>query len=322
MSFLWHKRSKKITISDAYRPSPAQTQNMLFYHVTYKRAIKRISVSTFFRCKLKAGMTVEAAFLLPIFLIAFLNILSAVEMIRLHGNLQMALWNTGNKMSVYGTVILGTEADPKTKELGELMKEAGDLAFSYGYVKGEVTKNLGKEYLDESPLMSGAGGLTFVESEIFTGNDTFEIIMTYEVKTWFPMEGFSSFRMANRYYGHVWNGYRSPGNEDNAEVQTVYIAENASVYHTDRGCTHLSLTINSVPLSGVVFERNIYGKKYTLCEKCGKGDAPGVVFVGIEGDRYHYRRNCPGLKRTIYSMSLQEAKKHYRLCSRCAQKIK
>lgn len=317
MSFLWQKNSSKKHYRKK-RPSPTYDDRSFFVFSKISNAIKRISVPAFFRVELSAGMTVEASLLLPLLMIFFMNITSAVEMIRLHGNLEMALWNTGNKMSVYGTALAGT-GENRYQELGDLMKEAGDLAFSYGYIKGEIVKFLGKDYLDASPLTKGAGGLSFLESEIFTSDDTFEIVMTYEVRPKFYMEILPVFRMANHYYSHLWNGYGADKRDDKKETQIVYVAENASVYHLYRECTHLSLTIRETTPFAVVREKNAYGQKYTLCEKCGKGTVPAVIYVGLEGDRYHYRRNCPGLKRTVYSMDLEEAQRLYRPCSRCSR---
>ena len=50
--------------------------------------IKGISLFTFFFKPLHAGMTIEASIVLPLFLFFFLNLGCAIEMIRLHGNLQ------------------------------------------------------------------------------------------------------------------------------------------------------------------------------------------------------------------------------------------
>jgi len=51
-----------------------------------------------------ASMTMEAAVVLPLFFFFFLDLTSSIEMIRLHGNFQMALWDVGNTISVYGAL--------------------------------------------------------------------------------------------------------------------------------------------------------------------------------------------------------------------------
>lgn len=271
--------------------------------------------------KVRASMTVEAAVVLPLFMFFFINLSCAVEMIRLHGTLQAALTNTGNRMSVYGSVL--TEATGTSSDDGAdsgLLQEIGDLAFSYIYVKNQIINYAGRDYLESSPLYYGADGLQFLESEIFTSDDTFEITVTYAVDTWVQYVGIKPFRMANKYYGHIWNGYDLGGlNVSEDDTQTVYIAENASVYHEDRSCTHLRLNIREVSALKISAERNSSGNKYSKCEKCAKGITPDTLYVGSEGDRYHYKKDCPGLTRTVYSMRKSEAQTKYRACSRCSK---
>ncbi len=281
-------------------------------------AIERISLFTFLRKKVGAGMTVEASVILPLFLFFFINLSSVIEMIRLHGNLELALWQTGNKMSVAGYILEDVLEEQTTHEQSDtiLKNEIGDIAFSYSYVKGEVLDYLGEHYLESSPLAHGVNSLQFLESEIFTGDDCFEVVMTYPVAPWMRLEGVHPFRMVNRYYGHIWSGYSIPGAENGLSSQTVYIAENGEVYHENRDCTHLMLTIKEVAYCNVDMERNGSGGKYTRCELCARGITPESVYIGVEGDRYHYDRGCSGLKRTVFSAHLSEVEE-YPPCSRC-----
>ena len=48
--------------------------------------------------------------------------------------------------------------------------------------------------------------------------------------------------MANRYYGHLWNGYAIPGTENDEEY--VYVTEDSEVYH--RSIAVPQMTIVSV----------------------------------------------------------------------------
>ncbi|MCH5344971.1 MAG: hypothetical protein J1E64_13130 [Acetatifactor sp.] len=262
-------------------------------------------------------MTVEAAVVLPLFVFFFINLGCAIEMIRLHGNLQLALRETGNRLSVYGHA-LGSG----NEEGGNgFLQEVSDIAFSYTYVKRQIVDYAGEEYLNQSPLSYGTDGLQFVESELFTSEDTFEIVLTYAVSPWLQVPVVRPFRMVNKYYGHIWNGYQLPetsfGGEEQADF--VYVAQNGTVYHDDRNCSHLSLAIRQVGAGQVEQERNANGGRYTACEKCAKGLMPHAVYIGEEGDRYHYDRDCSGLKRTVFTMTRQKAKEQYRPCSRCAK---
>lgn len=297
------RNSVSITDADRKRPS------------LLNRYMERISLFTFLSRKADASMTVEASILLPMFLFFFLNLGCAIEMIRLHGNLQLALWQIGSKLSVYGYAVSSGEM-PKEDGGEDWWKELAGAAFASSYVKGQMIKSAGEEYLNHSPLRNGAGGLQFWESEIFGSKDEIDIVVTYSVSPWSGVIGFPPFRMANRYYAHIWNGYGLDGEEEDTRI--VYITETGTVYHLTKSCTHLQLSVSLISADEVSDARNQYGGKYHPCERCARGSVPSVFYITDEGNRYHYDRECSGLKRTIYSISMEEAvEEGYRACSRC-----
>ncbi len=322
MPFLWNV-CQKLT-NNLNRPSPKRKNTLFFGNF-----IERASLSAFLKCYLDAGMTVEAAMVLPLFLFFFVNMGSAIEMIRLHGNLQLALWDTGNQMCVYGYV--GKEAgviDESVKEESERAwwADIGDVALTYTYVKGQVVDYTGREYLEDSPLSHGADGLHFWESDV-VGNgdlvvagDVLDIVMTYEVSPAFEIPFVKPFRMCNRYYGRLWTGYDVGNGKTDADLKNVvYVVENAEVYHARSDCTHLKLDIREVSLMEAFSERNENGGRYTACSKCSGVLYAQTVYIAREGDFYHKDRGCPGLKRTIYTMPQKQAETRYRSCSRCVR---
>ncbi|MCM1552448.1 MAG: hypothetical protein NC092_07125 [Butyrivibrio sp.] len=284
----------------------------------------------FLKRKTPAGMTVEASIVLPLFLFFFLNLGSAMEMIRLHGNLQLGLWDVGNRMCVYGYAVgsggKASDTDSKTlkQEDREWWQEWGDIALSYTYIKSQVVNYVGEEYLEESPLSYGVSGLQFWESDVLqskavsASEDVLDIVMTYQVAPWLEIPFVRPFRMVNRYYGRMWTGYDLSGGASGGDSaqDVVYITENASVYHESINCTHLKLSIREVSMEEALAARNENGGRYTECAKCKKKAFQGTVFIGREGDCYHYDRDCSGLKRTIYTIPRQQASR-YRPCSRC-----
>ena len=161
--------------------------------------IKGISLFTFFFKPLHAGMTIEASIVLPLFLFFFLNLGCAIEMIRLHGNLQLSLWQIGSRLSVYGYAADSGEQPQNGEQEDGWWKELAGVALSSTFVKREMIRSAGKEYLDRSPITNGAEGLQFWESRIFGPEDEISIVATYAVSSWSSLMGFGSFRMANRY---------------------------------------------------------------------------------------------------------------------------
>lgn len=316
MSFLWKRCSNMKLLIMQKRPSPtknnhisclAQSIEFPMNKLREHLSIKRISLfaSCFSKNKIPASMTVEATIVLPLFLFFFLNLGSAIEMIRLHGNLELALWETGNRLTVYGHAL-----DSGNRLTG--------VALSYTYVKSQLIECLGEEYLENAPLSYGTEGLQFWETDIWKEDDTFEVILTYSVSPVSNVAGFGSFRIANRYYGHLWTGYQIPGTEDGTGEQYVYITENGQVYHTNPSCTHLVLSIRQVSYQEALSGRNRQNERYGACEKCNKWGYRGSVYITEEGDCYHFERECPGLKRSISWVPVSQVENR-RLCQRCKQ---
>lgn len=331
----YKEKYKKLQILKK-RPSPKHSREYQNFVQTVsdffpRRAIEGTSLFTALFRKAEAGMTVEAAVVLPLFLFFFLNLGCAIELIRLHGNLEFALCDIGNRMAVYGYALSEMEQQAGIKQSGEeaaaeerknvLLSELGDIAFSYIYIKNQIIDYLGRQYLEESPIVNGVDGLQFWESDIFEDNDCFEVVVTYRVEPFSSIIGFAGFRMANRYYGHLWNGYHIPGmdeKDDKKENDVVYIAENGRVYHEDRNCSYLVLSIHEVSLQEACASRNHNGEKYEICMLCGKAGLQGKVYITEDGENIHYKRDCSGLKRTVYEVPREDVR-GYPPCSRCGQ---
>lgn len=315
MPFLWND-SRCNNIKQTASPSPKRNNSF------FDGFIERVSLLTSLKRKLVAGMTVEAAIVLPLFLFFFINLGSAIEMLRLHGNLQLALWECGNRMCVYGYVC--SAGDEGVEERG-IREELGDIALTYTYVKEQVVDYVGRDYLAESPMSSGADGLQFWESDIRVGGETvsgdmLDIVMTYQVSPIIEIPYVRPFRMVNRYYGRLWTGYDVvQANAGKKREDIVYVTENAEVYHESGDCTHLKLTIQEVSWSMLPYSRNENGIRYMKCQKCGDEVAGSVAYIAREGDAYHKNRNCSGLKRTVYTMLRELAVERYRPCSRCGK---
>ena len=325
MSLLW--RNKKSNFTTTYRkPSPIKQNITISFAQNLKnllnRSIEGTSPLAFLFWKTGAGMTVEAAAVLPIFLFFFLNLSCAIEMIRLHGNLQIALWETGHRLAVYGYA-LGEEDILRSMEAEKedsWWKEMAGIAFSYTFIKNQLVDYLGKEYLDGSPITNGTSGLQFWESDVLQHSDLIEITMTYRVSPYSGLVGFFPFHMANRYYAHIWNGYDITGGAEADEegLVTVYIAETGEVYHRNRNCTHLRLSVQEIAAGTADNYRNENGGKYTECEKCRGETHTDKWYIAREGNCFHYSENCSGLRRTVYAILLKDAD-DYRPCSRCSR---
>ncbi len=254
------------------------------------------------RTSLSASMTVEASFAIPLFIFLFVNIMALFNILQLECNVEAALHQVGNHVAIHAF---------DSMYAGQLTGVDTDLAgtiLGHAYVESEVRKAPGVSDASMLKVISGPEDIYFLQSSIMRGNELIDIVADYKVHPIIPIIGFREFTMQARYFGHAWTGFDVNGTAENAERPLeiyVYITAAGSVYHTDRGCSYLNPSIQSVPLSGIETFRSSSGSKYYPCESC-KGGSGGTVYITSYGDRYHYSTGCSGLKRTIFTVPLSE----------------
>lgn len=272
------------------------------------RLLKRVS---FIFSRGRGSMTLEAAFALPFFLFAVLNILFAVNIIGAQSRINAALHQVGNKMAFagygyYAAVGKGVPAG------------LAGVALTEGYARGEIVEYVGRAYLDQSCVNGGAGGLSFAGSSVMGEGDIIDLRVSYRVRPFVSLMGFDGFSVSQRYYGKAWTGYDASGSVSDLseEDPMVYITETGTVYHLDRNCTYLNPKVEAVTAEGVDGRRNASGAKYAPCGSCGQEAEGREVYITYYGNSYHRLLNCPGLKRTIYTIPLSKVGARGR-CSKC-----
>lgn len=257
----------------------------------------------------EGSITVEASLAVPLFIFFIINLCSMFDILALHVHLEAALHQTAKEMAVYGHVI--NQADKK-----EILSTLpGSVAFSETYVRQQVNKIVGQDYLNHSCIKNGSSGITYSFSKIMK-DDRIELTAVYRVEPKIPYIGFKGFSMVTSCKARAFTGYdNAKSGKNETEEQMVYVAETGKVYHFSKSCTHLKLSISRVSFQNVKGLRNEGGEKYRACEKCGKN--PGsTVYITKEGNRYHTAISCSGLKRTIDSIPISKVGDRTP-CSRC-----
>ena len=307
-----HNKSKKSTAHSlrAYLDTDQGSQTIL----SFCRSLKRVSLAIFRRrnvLRIEGSMTLEAAFALPLFLFAVINIMFAINIIGMQSRINAALHQTGNKMAFAGYVYERTVGSALPDSL------AG-VAMSHIYARGSILEYVGKNYLEQSCIVGGGGGISLADSSVMNEGDIIDLQVSYKVKPFSDIMGFSGFNISQRYYGRAWTGYDVTQFVSDAKQEDpmVFITETGTVYHVDRNCTYLNPSVESIPAITVNERRNHSGGKYYPCEICGAGAGMVQVYITEQGSSYHSRINCSGLKRTIYTVPLSQTGGRGR-CSKC-----
>lgn len=308
MPFLQSKHRKlKTTTAHSLRAYLEADQGSQL-HLNINRLLKRAS---FIFSRKRGSMTLEAAFALPFFLFAVLNILFAVNIIGMQSRLQAAMHQVGNKMAFAGYSYENTVS-------GVLPESLVSVALSEGYARGQILEYVGRSYLEQSCVKGGSGGISFAGSSVMGTDDLIDLKVSYRVRPFVELLGFDGFWMSQRYYGRAWTGYDVTGSisDITQEDPMVYITETGEVYHLDRNCTYLNPSVEAVSAESVSGRRNTSGAKYTACGFCGGAGGGKEVYITSYGSSYHRQITCPGLKRTIYTVPLSEVGTRRR-CSKC-----
>ena len=257
----------------------------------------------------KGSITVEAAIVLPLFLFFCIQIISIISLFQLHSALQAALHQETSRLALqaYGLDMIGMDMDTSSVHFAE------DI-----YLRSRVIERAGKGYLDRSLIAGGSSGIHISYSEKEEGQETIDVILSYQVEPFIKLLGFPGFIIKNRCRMKAWTGYalKETGLSDETEEELVYITETGTVYHKSRNCTHLALSVHAVETKCVETLRNEDGAKYYPCERCGE-NAGSTVFLTNQGNRYHTNLGCNGLKRTVYTVPISQAGGRA-ACSRCS----
>lgn len=304
LSNIKSKKISKIKKGFALRISPKES-------IIFPKGISP-GISCFkklFSMKKEGSITVEASMALPLFLFFVINIFSMFDILSVHIQLESALHQTARELAVYGYAA-------KEEDKGELLSSAaGSVAFSEAYVRSQVNKLIGKDYLNNSCIRGGSGGIIYSFSKIME-KDEIKLKAVYKVEPRIPYIGFKGFYMVTGCTVRAFTGYDNTGkNTDTSEEQLVYVTETGDVYHFSKSCTHLKLSISRVDYKKLKNRRNDSGEKYKACEKCGK-NPNDKVYITNEGNRYHTTISCSGLKRTIDAIPISQVRNR-KACSRC-----
>ena len=242
------------------------------------------------------SMTVEAAFVVPFFILCMINLLFGIQVVETSSRITAALHETGNNICSYGYAV--------QHRVGEGVP-AG--VASVVYAAGSVSDQLGDTVEHRGGILGGRSGLNYLGSSVLTDHGIVKLSVTYALN--FPVSmGIRPFLLGTSYYGHAWVGYDgvsavSPATE---EDPVVYITPSGTVYHMDINCRYLNPSTRSVSASSVSDLRSKDGSRYYPCEICGGGIGVGSVYVTDYGNRYHSDLYCSGIKRNIQAVHLSE----------------
>lgn len=219
--------------------------------------------------------TLEAAVVLPLLAGFFVSLLFFFRVLQVQTQVQEALFYAGRKTACEASVTDSQIALRATAE-AYFRKELGQ----YGTAKKFVT--------------GGTAGVSLLRSEF---SDR-EIVLYADYQVRLPVNFFTvtGVRVSQSSRNRKWTGDADKGSEEDY----VYVTEHGSVYHCQRTCPYLDLSIQTVKTADLGKLRNKNGHKYYECTDCAAENSDDhTVYITDYGTCYHSSLSCSGLKRTV-----------------------
>lgn len=299
----------------------------------HRKNIQRLRLK---RCyEAKASMTVEAAFVLPIFVYAISIFLYFFQFIYIQQSIQAALYQTASYFTRNAYLyekLYDTYSEGQNDEVAKLFDALGIEE----EISGVIYKQVFDGYLDErvgalSLIAGGRNGIAIQPQSHYYDEDEVDLCAYYECKIpalFFQVE---PFECVQRVKAQNWTGQEvaklygesEHENENSNKEAVVYMTETGTKYHTHLDCSHLTLSIQETTYGQVGYQRNQKNGKYTKCQVCARTailTSNSIVYITDEGDRYHTSRQCSGLKRTIREVSISEVPTGSSCCKRCQKR--
>ena len=253
------------------------------------------------RCICISGsLTVEAAVIIPVMMCSFSFLLFYFRVMQTQLVVQSVLEETGRSLAMI-------ETEKKDFEETEYLVLA----------KGMVSLKLKENALVEKYINGGILGISLFASE-FKG-DTIFLNANYKMVFPIKLVGDMKFSLSQKAVFRKWIGLREGlEKETGVSKDMVYVAEYGVVYHLQKNCPYLDLSIQRIEKDNLKNVRNYNGNKYKECKECKNGDDLSYVYVTTYGNKFHVKLECSGLKRTIFQKKLSEVG-GMQACLKCSQ---
>ena len=252
------------------------------------------------RCQRSDGsITLEMVVVLPLFISFMVFFLFFFRILLVQESMEEALVYASRTVAI----TCFEERPGKTDAEAELLARA-QMAFRKSLKENECPVGF---------IRGGALGISLLSSEL-TGDHVI-LRASYEMRLPCVLLGNYDVCFVQCAQSRKWIGNCSLEDGTDDGDQWVYITPYGTVYHSNRSCRYLDLSIRAVPGRSLLSLRNADREIYRKCESCGNS-GNGMVYVTDYGTHYHCSLTCSGLKRTIYMVKLSQTGGR-KSCSKC-----
>lgn len=267
-----------------------------------------------------AGMTLEAALALSLFLFASVSLILPMKIMTTERRVQAGLEAIGEEFCRYAYIQDAVENE-------KLLSIPGADEFAKGFcrnlssgVAAGYAQVRAMEHVDTGQVVL----VNMLRSAIREDGETFDLVMDYEIRMPFPVLGIGTLPRTARCCRRAWIGKEGKDGDTDGDGgkeadEIVYVGRDSTRYHRNRGCHYLSNSLTAVSYDNVGNRRNDNGKKYYACAVCGGGASAGsVVYIMPGGTSFHTTKNCTAIIAYVRAVHLSEVA-YLGACSYCGR---
>ena len=275
----------------------------------------------------RASITVEAALVMPLFILAVVSLMQIMIFINIQMKVQSALYHQSMKVAGYSFLVESIEECLPDELAADDYKTAVNIVengITEVLVKYMVVEELGEEFFRTPWIDGGKSGIEVIFS-LNPADRNIDVALRYELKLMYNIFGINNIPVIARAVISRWSGVtriEQSDEEVDEDTNCVYITKNGTVYHIYKDCTYLSIKLTRVKYGEIGDKRNSLGGKYYPCSVCCKNKTVmDYIYISKYGECYHSDNKCKKIYHNITEASPEDVKDRT-LCSKCRDRKK
>lgn len=282
--------------------------------------------------KLKASITVEAAFSFTITIFVLFLMLGPLLIIKTTSDFLLELNNMSKLRCDYEMVKYSTSDSKIFKKISDYVDDKGigpgdiavledivnNTAFTVSFMNRYEERE--REYRNVNSLYNMNPNIYDTETNVVQFDYLVDFLLPYNVLN---VRGVINRLVSNRRAFVGSDGDRFDSDFEDGDF--VYVANNyvnSRVYHIDINCTYLNKKTKSDEYSNISSYRNYNNKKYYKCDYCFKDielQQKTICYMTQYGEKFHSRDDCPMMTAYITKIPKDNIENfNLRPCFKCA----
>lgn len=291
------------------------------------------AIMTITNKKLKASITVEAAFSFTLTVFILFMMLGPLLIIKTTSDFLIELNNMSKIRCDYEMIKHRTKDSSIFRKISNYMEDNNISEDSIEKIEDAANQlsfisSFSDRYDEDEREYRNINFVYPINYDIY---DTTSNIVTYDYLVSFnlPYNVLNIDGVINRLVNSRRAFVGSDGDRFDSDYEDgdfIYVANNyvnSMVYHIDINCTYLVKKTTAVEYKNVGSHRNYNNQKYSKCDYCFKKiklKNDTICYITQYGDKFHYRDDCPLM--TAYVTKIpKESIENYNLrpCFKCAK---